>query len=87
MARFKINPHTGRLDRVDDSVLDESENDIIDKAESLDDGLGNTDRKSTRLNYSHTVSSYDVFCLNKKKSIENHFILDDMTWIYHLRTA
>src|SRR5476649_1006778 len=25
------------------------------------------DRKSTRLNSSHTVSSYDVFCLKKKK--------------------
>src|SRR3712207_7280610 len=26
-----------------------------------------TDRKSTRLNYSHTVISYAVFCLKKKK--------------------
>src|SRR5438034_3276875 len=26
-----------------------------------------TDRKSTRLNSSHTVSSYAVFCLKKKK--------------------
>src|SRR5437588_9534797 len=26
------------------------------------------DRKSTRLNSSHTVSSYAVFCLKKKKS-------------------
>src|SRR5260221_10237128 len=28
---------------------------------------GNTDRKSTRLNSSHTVISYAVFCLKKKK--------------------
>src|SRR5260221_10969857 len=28
-----------------------------------------TDRKSTRLNSSHTVISYAVFCLKKKKSI------------------
>src|SRR5438132_9654690 len=27
----------------------------------------NLDRKSTRLNSSHTVSSYAVFCLKKKK--------------------
>src|SRR2546426_4364669 len=29
----------------------------------------NTDRKSTRLNSSHLVISYAVFCLKKKKSI------------------
>src|SRR5438132_1923325 len=28
---------------------------------------GTTDRKSTRLNSSHTVISYAVFCLKKKK--------------------
>src|SRR5438034_3437843 len=38
-------------------------------------GLGNEsgiilpDRKSTRLNSSHTVSSYAVFCLKKKKKM------------------
>src|SRR5438034_6533742 len=30
-----------------------------------------TDRKSTRLNSSHTVISYAVFCLKKKKTKEN----------------
>src|SRR5438034_2126417 len=30
-----------------------------------------TDRKSTRLNSSHTVISYAVFCLKKKKPIRN----------------
>src|SRR5438034_4171289 len=30
------------------------------------------DRKSTRLNSSHTVISYAVFCLKKKKNIERH---------------
>src|SRR5947207_8771451 len=29
------------------------------------------DRKSTRLNSSHTVISYAVFCMKKKKSTEN----------------
>src|SRR5947207_9653408 len=32
-------------------------------------GAGQRDRKSTRLNSSHTVISYAVFCLKKKKSI------------------
>src|SRR5436190_18242083 len=31
------------------------------------DSAGNIDRKSTRLNSSHTVISYAVFCLKKKK--------------------
>src|SRR5438034_4838185 len=30
-------------------------------------GAGGRDRKSTRLNSSHTVISYAVFCLKKKK--------------------
>src|SRR5438132_10493932 len=30
-----------------------------------------TDRKSTRLNSSHTVISYAVFCLKKKKKMKN----------------
>src|SRR5437588_9329114 len=32
-----------------------------------DDWASRTDRKSTRLNSSHTVISYAVFCLKKKK--------------------
>src|SRR5260221_1295866 len=32
------------------------------------------DRKSTRLNSSHTVISYAVFCLKKKKIVSNHQI-------------
>src|SRR5256885_9378570 len=34
------------------------------------------DRKSTRLNSSHLVISYAVFCLKKKKQYKNHFITD-----------
>src|SRR5260221_4969224 len=30
------------------------------------------DRKSTRLNSSHTVISYAVFCLKKKKTLDNY---------------
>src|SRR5476649_2984969 len=32
------------------------------------------DRKSTRLNSSHTVISYAVFCLKKKKNLFNNLI-------------
>src|SRR5437588_2327703 len=32
------------------------------------------DRKSTRLNYSHTVISYAVFCLKKKKTKALHHL-------------
>src|SRR5206468_9269756 len=36
------------------------------------------DRKSTRLNSSHDQISYAVFCLKKKKKLENkHVLLDD----------
>src|SRR5438034_4557656 len=34
-------------------------------------GLAIVDRKSTRLNSSHTVISYAVFCLKKKKILED----------------
>src|SRR5256886_10026365 len=36
------------------------------------DGLG--DRKSTRLNSSHSQISYAVFCLKKKKKVSNYHI-------------
>src|SRR5438132_4310943 len=38
--------------------------------------LRRIDRKSTRLNSSHTVISYAVFCLKKKKKTENNTTYD-----------
>src|SRR5256885_12066427 len=38
---------------------------------SMPDG-GSADRKSTRLNSSHLVISYAVFCLKKKNTHSNH---------------
>src|SRR5256885_10796262 len=38
-----------------------------------------TDRKSTRLNSSHLVISYAVFCLKKKKRCYEHLYLDIST--------
>src|SRR5256885_13099789 len=39
--------------------------------EAAAQALAAVDRKSTRLNSSHLVISYAVFCLKKKKNIEN----------------
>src|SRR5438034_7793875 len=44
-----------------------------------DDDLEGIDRKSTRLNSSHTVISYAVFCLKKKKTDSRSIILIDAT--------
>src|SRR5260221_10688412 len=43
------------------------------------------DRKSTRLNSSHTVISYAVFCLKKKKDRVDHFcyVFSRMTTVRH----
>src|SRR5437588_5781770 len=38
---------------------------------TADGGRRAADRKSTRLNSSHTVISYAVFCLKKKKTTRN----------------
>src|SRR5438132_10326271 len=47
-----------------------------------------TDRKSTRLNSSHTVISYAVFCLKKKKKKDNKItdiseIIPILLYIHH----
>src|SRR5438132_3008784 len=41
-------------------------------------GLRGGDRKSTRLNSSHTVISYAVFCLKKKNTDGQHWFLTMM---------
>src|SRR5256885_3434206 len=41
---------------------------------SIHDSPGR-DRKSTRLNSSHLVISYAVFCLKKKKNIKRHLTI------------
>src|SRR5260221_1417783 len=47
--------------------------------------LPSPDRKSTRLNSSHTVISYAVFCLKKKKTHRNNVAeFDDVTDCTHL---
>src|SRR2546430_3224552 len=45
----------------------------VGRADRDDDAVGAGDRKSTRLNSSHSQISYAVFCLKKKK----HNIMQD----------
>src|SRR5438034_7077418 len=44
------------------------------RASALRPFAGGGDRKSTRLNSSHTVISYAVFCLKKKKNNDNNIL-------------
>src|SRR5260221_4907706 len=53
----------GRDGRIDESLLL-----ALDQREEPGMLVGREDRKSTRLNSSHTVISYAVFCLKKKKN-------------------
>src|SRR5947207_3497782 len=48
----------------DDALLAQASRTVVASAERI------VDRKSTRLNSSHTVISYAVFCLKKKKKRE-----------------
>src|SRR5256885_13054377 len=69
-------PVPARLDAIDWKILDELQrNGRITNVEDLPvDGIETSrqDRKSTRLNSSHLVISYAVFCLKKKNSIERN---------------
>src|SRR2546426_5636553 len=46
-------------------------------------GLPSRDRKSTRLNSSHLVISYAVFCLKKKKKSQPHTHIRDISHVPH----
>src|SRR5438132_8724642 len=52
--------------RQDDDTRAEPDRPRVRGEERERDGLVDRDRKSTRLNSSHTVISYAVFCLKKK---------------------
>src|SRR2546430_11818354 len=44
------------------------------------------DRKSTRLNSSHSQISYAVFCLKKKKSIKSALLIEDSERLIGIQT-
>src|SRR5438132_11143943 len=54
----------------DDRVIDRAREEGVTRIETFELAGGLRDRKSTRLNSSHTVISYAVFCLKKKKTNE-----------------
>src|SRR5256885_12543171 len=65
----------GRVDRGISCFLRESRvmrvAPVVRKADHYSDDTDGEDRKSTRLNSSHLVISYAVFCLKKKKQQYN----------------
>src|SRR5258708_15960832 len=46
---------------------------LVLSAENDEDSPGKRDRKSTRLNSSHQIISYAVFCLKKKTTSKLHY--------------
>src|SRR5258708_18206968 len=48
-------------------------------ADHIRDGAARADRKSTRLNSSHQIISYAVFCLKKKKELHRSRLIDTVT--------
>src|SRR5438034_6848522 len=74
LARFFVHHHEGHENEAAEAeaVQGDSDEDRHDRGgirkQSHPEAIGNEDRKSTRLNSSHTVISYAVFCLKKKKN-------------------
>src|SRR2546426_5119786 len=65
-ATSTATPSTGHMSRgVSCAATRSSCGSTVERSESIP--AGSTDRKSTRLNSSHLVISYAVFCLKKKK--------------------
>src|SRR5256886_3470076 len=55
--------------------------------ESIVSGAQRSDRKSTRLNSSHSQISYAVFCLKKKRNNNASYVLDGKTNADSIRAA
>src|SRR5260221_10715397 len=67
--RSTLFPYTTLFRSADDVCREEGERRAGEKLRQL---FTHGDRKSTRLNSSHTVISYAVFCLKKKKNQHVH---------------
>src|SRR5205814_7051543 len=68
-ARAAVARLVGRIERLGhEALVAGRERALVENARR---GLGGGDRKSTRLNSSHLGISYAVFCLKKKKIIDN----------------
>src|SRR5437588_6053221 len=69
VSPFGKDDQTGATNRITPAVTKAAAAEIKEgKVTSLTNNLVDGDRKSTRLNSSHTVISYAVFCLKKKKN-------------------
>src|SRR5256885_9719762 len=58
-----------RIHHLPGGPLGEADGAVPDGTTVFDDAVPGVDRKSTRLNSSHLVISYAVFCLKKKKRL------------------
>src|SRR5207244_9719340 len=59
----------GPQDRLGVDAMMGVEASVLDRDDGVSDVLRHLDRKSTRLNSSHQIISYAVFCLKKKKKL------------------
>src|SRR2546430_13512954 len=66
LARGLTLDEAGRMTKIRPAQLREIENEDFSQFPSLTYAKGFLDRKSTRLNSSHSQISYAVFCLKKK---------------------
>src|SRR2546430_11247156 len=69
--RSTLFPYTTLFRSIVGSVL-AAERDAVQVAAELSDRYEEIDRKSTRLNSSHSQISYAVFCLKKKRTSISH---------------
>src|SRR5438132_3663447 len=74
--RSTLFPYTTLFRSVNDPP---SQKELVQQPPSAQDDQPSIDRKSTRLNSSHTVISYAVFCLKKKKKKKNKIIISKNT--------
>src|SRR5437588_8685080 len=69
---FRSDPTRCGQTRLSSSVADPKSSLLPSRTMIRREDFGSADRKSTRLNSSHTVISYAVFCLKKKKKNKTH---------------
>src|SRR5256885_4013857 len=79
-ARQAVDERRGRR-RAEHPVLEDRQVEHRRALAALDEHEERQDRKSTRLNSSHLVISYAVFCLKKKKQNEKQEILANGTTV------